>query len=101
MNNLFAIGEIVVRRTSNYPEHNGEYEVEGIISSSEMKELHPLMRVPSGTIFYKLSGFNVKLATGEVSNHSCEDYLFKKHDGCGQDYNEMIKTLNTTIVEWA
>jgi len=96
---LFEIGETVVRQSKTYSHANGDYKIQGVISGEVMQQLHPHMAVEKESLYYNLIGFAVTLPYGGISNHSNEKFLFKKHKGCGEDFNSMINALKTPVKE--
>lgn len=101
MQQLYEIGEIVVRQATTYTDHNGEYKVVGIISAEEMKQLHPFMKVVSGW-YYELDGLAIDLTEytgGNIANHSLESNLRKIHNPSSMSYQELMTNLSTKIQE--
>lgn len=100
---LFEIGEVVIRRApeGNYPEHNGEYEVAGIISREEMATLYPHMHGLSCNWYYELKGLRARLTsirgrpTGTIARHSSERFLFKKHRPGEFSYDTLMASLKS------
>lgn len=94
MNQLYSINEIVLRCATTYTDWNGEYKVVGVISAEEMKKLHPFMRVVDGW-YYELEGFEAiwPRGDGEVTNHSWEGFLRKRHTGSDFSFTELMNTL--------
>ena len=87
--NLFEVGEVVVIQSKINPEYNGE----GIV---EKVKLDSFLCVDGS----RYKGWTYVLEDQpDKSRAYIEPSLRKKHKGCGQDYNEMIKSLNLDIVE--
>lgn len=100
----FSVGEIVIRQAETYVEKNGEYEVEDIITKSEMAELIPSMSVV-GDFYYKLKGFCVEITlistgekTGDLSYHSSEIWLRKKHQPGEMNFTSLMESLKSPVV---
>jgi len=99
MNQLYSIGELVLRQATTYTSHNGEYKIIGVISSAEMQELHPFMRVSNG-LYYELDGLSILIDRGTVSHHSHESFLRKIHKPSTQSFTEMMSVLKNTTKIW-
>lgn len=99
MNQLYSIGEQVLRQATTYTSYNGEYKIIGVISSKEMKQLHPYMRVKDEW-YYELEGFAVNLPKNHgASNHSSQSFLRKIHKGSDYSFTELMTNLSTKIQE--
>jgi hypothetical protein len=105
MNQLYSIGEQVLRQAPNYPECNGEYKIVGIISSVEMQSLHPVMSTLPGN-YYELEGLKVLVTnmsgipTGTISRHTHESFLRKIHKPSTQSFTEMMSVLKMPNKVW-
>lgn len=99
MNQLYSIGEQVLRQATTYTAHNGEYKIIGVISAEEMKKLHPFMRVVDGW-YYELDGLEVLTDRGKVSHHTFEGYLRKIHKPSTQSFTEMMSVLKRPNKVW-
>ena len=100
---LFEVGEVVIRQApkGNYPEWNGEYVVEDIITAEELLKLIPNLLVEAYW-YYKLEGLVIPVRgaksgrlTGDISHHSCEKFLRKKHQPGEHDFLSLITHLKS------
>lgn len=99
MNQLYEIGETVIRQATTYTDHNGEYKIIGVISEEEMLKLHPFMKVIDGW-YYELEGLSIDLPKSRgVSNHSGQRFLRKIHKGSDYSFTELVTNLSTKIQE--
>lgn len=87
----FSEGEIVILQSESYPHLSGEYPVLGVWWEEKA-------HIVSGGIVMGTYVYDLPTELAEVDGW-LESSLRKKYDGCGQDYNEMIKSLNVDIVE--
>ena len=100
----FNIGESVIRQATNYPEGNGEYVINEIITKQEYEELYPS---PFGwrdldEIYYGLEGFSVEVgkhAPPLICHHTAQGNLRKRHERGGFSFTELVQYLSTKIVE--
>ena len=99
MNQLYSIGEQVLRQATTYTNHNGEYKIIGVISAEEMQKLHPSMEV-TDSWYYELEGLAIDLPKNRgVSNHSGQRFLRKIHKGSNYSFTELMTNLSTKIQE--
>lgn len=98
MRQLYEVGEQVIRQATTYTSYNGEYQIIGVISAEEMKQLHPFMKIIDGW-YYELEGFNVLTLQDTIANHTFEGYLRKKHNPSSMSYQELMTNLSTKIQE--
>ena len=106
MDNWFSLGEEVGVVTENYPEVNGDYKIIGKLSREEAAQrigCIEFIKLFTSDEYYILEGlsFSDKNRPSVVYDFVSLRALRKKHKGSGMQFNEMIKALNTTIVEWA
>lgn len=99
MNQLYEIGEMVIRQATTYTSHNGQYKIIGVISAEEMKQLHPFMRVVDGW-YYELDGLEVLTDRGTVAHHSWGGHLRKIHKPSTQSFTEMMSVLKNPNKVW-
>ena len=107
MNQLFSLGESVIRQAQNYPEGNGEWMVNEIITKQEYEDLYPS---PFGwkdldEICYGLEGFAVETTsvgggkTKIICHHTAQGNLRKRHEKGDFNFAELVQYLSTKIVE--
>ena len=94
---LFAIGETVIRQApiGHFPEGNGEYVVEEIITQGDFRMVYSnaLWTNLGVGYYYKLSGFKVVSVTGMNLHHSNEGFLKKKHKPSDQSFDQIMSSL--------
>ena len=101
--NLFDVGESVMLQSIDWPEVNGEYMVTQVLTRGGVYTC----RISGKVKVCNVSNYDYLL--DEVIGKSpiypdteapwCETALRKKHTGCGEDWNIMMRELNTKIVE--
>lgn len=100
MNPKYSVGEVVIRQApqTNYPEANGEYKVEEVITQKQFTSLHPLVQA-DGDYYYKLSGFRVLKSPSHTgySYHSSEKFLRKKHEPSQMSFQSIIQNINSPV----
>lgn len=91
MDNWYEVGEEVSLVSKSQPNHNGDYVIKEIVRD----DFYDIIKqIDENTVAVNL-GF-----TGDLGNDWWGlDSIRKKHKCCGEDYNEMIKSLNIDIVE--
>lgn len=101
---LFEVGETVVRQVPSpyYSECNGEYIVEAVISQEEYdRTIESVVSRPG--FYYKLRDLVIHVKnldgdkTGEISNHSWEGFLRKKHKPSDLSFQELVSSLKLQI----
>lgn len=99
--NLFEVGEVVILQSVSQPECNGEYTVESIVPAKSLVACRltgQIIRNASDQFAYYLDVSMMK--SGENFEAIWQQSaLRKKHKSCGEDWNIMMKGLNTKIVE--
>lgn len=104
MQQLFSLGESVIRQAQNYPEGNGEYTITSIITKQEYEELYPS---PFGwahleEIYYGLEGFSVEVgkhAPPLICHHTAQGNLRKRHEKGEYSFNQLMNTLKSPLKE--
>lgn len=104
MNPMFSVGEVVIRQATNYPEGNGEWMVNEIITKQEYEEKYPS---PFGwkhldEIYYGLEGFTVEVGKEPmkiICSHTAQGNLRKRHTGSDFSFTELVNHLQTKVVE--
>lgn len=108
MNNKFSLGESVIRQAQNYPEGNGEFVINEIITKQEYEERYPEVlswKHFGEEIYYGLEGFSVDLVNRRTGafvcavRHTAQGNLRKRHEKGGFSFTELVTHLNTKIVE--
>jgi hypothetical protein len=101
MNNWFSVGEEVLLESKGLPEYNGSYFIHAIVAPDE----DFICRL-TGKVLWTDEGVSYLLhkplfdsIDGEGEAFFAEGSIRKKHKGCGEDWNIMMKGLNTKIVE--
>jgi hypothetical protein len=82
----FSVGEVVIRHapSTNYPEHNGEYTILGIVHVGQL-----FKGFPSVIWYYELENLSIHLHCGFL-NVSNEKFLRKKHQKGEMSYTELM-----------
>lgn len=103
MKQLFSLGELVIRQATNYPEGNGEYTINEIITKQEYDQMYP---APFGwdhldEIYYGLEGFSVTLENmGRnrqkiICHHTAQGNLRKRHEKGDYSFDQLMNTLKS------
>ena len=97
MEPLYRVGELVVRNApnGNFPEGNGEYIVESVITEDEFRRVYSKVNWTNLRVgyYYKLAGFGVLSKTGAILRHSHEVFLKKKHLPSSESFDKMTSSL--------
>lgn len=99
----FSVGEVVVLQSTHHPEYNGEYQVFRIANPGEVHQCritgqsHLLGELEKAYILD--TPLLAKITGREAFWKECA--LRKKHDGCGQSFQQLLTCLNTNVKEKA
>lgn len=103
MNNWFSVGEEVLVQSKNYPHINGEYTIAEILTNSQACQRIGYDKLPTfiSTAYFVMQGLNFsdKLGLGINFDFVCYTAVRKKHRLSSEDFQSMMDTLKTNIVE--